>query len=419
MTTFFPPPPILPFDRFRPSDGLLINAERWRKAHDYHRQRQNFHYQALHQPGIVCGLGVTLISSDANEPEQYKDGRGVKLQPGIAIDLKGNPIIVPQAENVQIAVEPPTEDPLMVYLVVSYRDPDELRIREGSEIVREQFRIDVKTSPPSELEVEVCRIWLPPNQPIQLKFTDDVFFPGYFNPDFRFRQWATLRPLGIVKIAQIEHDDPQHNINFPNLDYLIGSTEILYPKLQGVEPVGLINWKGEEQQSEESGGKIRWRVSDLEQYDLLYVTGSQLNLSPQQIKALKSYIDRGGVLFVDSLGENSPITNYVKELFQNELSKKESEQKESEQLKSIGKRHPLRRMPFLFGAFPSGGFGQPVNLFCGGGVILATGNLASVWGLDQQMSISREVLRSAQELGVNILHYAWQRRIMTKLQQTL
>lgn len=408
MTTFFPPPAILPFERLRPSDGLLINAERWRKAHDYHRQRQNFHYQSLHQPGVVCGLGVTLISGDSNEPEQYRDGRGVKLQPGIAIDLKGNPIIVPQPENIQIAVEPPTEEPLTVYLVVSYRDPDELMIPEGREIVREQFRIDVKTQPPHELEVEVCRIWLAPNQPIQLKATEDVFFPGYFNPDFRFRQWATLRPLGLVKIAQIEHDDPQHNINFPNLDYLMGSTEILYPKLQGIEPVGLIPWKGQQQQTEESEGKVRWRISDLEEYDLLYVTGSQLNFSPQQIQGLKTYIERGGVVFVDSLGDNSPVTNYIKELAQKEFNTA---------LKPIARRHPLRRMPFLFGAFPSGGFGQPVNLFCGGGVILATGNLAAVWGLDQQMTISREVLRSAQELGVNILHYAWQRRIMTKLQQ--
>lgn len=415
-----PPPSILPFERFRPSDGLLINAERWRTAHDYHRNRQNFHYQSLHQPGIVCGLGVTLIEPNSDEPEQYRDGRGVKIQPGIAIDLQGNPIIVPKPENVQIAVEPPSTDPLTVYLVVSYRDPDELRIREGAELVREQFRIDVKTKPPSELEVEVCRILLPPNQEIKLKATEDVFFPVYFNLDFRFRQWATLRPLGMVRIAQIEHDDPNHNLNFPNLDFLLNSTEILYPQLRGIEPVGLIPWKTAATQTTASQGKKRWNPSDLEQYDLLYVTGQQLNLSKQQREALKDYINNGGVLFVDSLGNE--ISNYIKDFIKVELQN---------ELQPVRGRHPLRRTPFLFAAFANGGMGQPVDLqiarlprsvkssenqpLFGGGVIVCTGNLAAVWGVDQKMQLSREILRSGQELGVNILHYAWTRRIMSSL----
>jgi hypothetical protein len=417
---FLPPPSILPFERFRPSDGLLINAERWRTAHDYHRSRQNFHYQSLHQPGIVCGLGVTLINPDSDEPEQYRDGRGVKLQPGIALDLKGNPIIVPKTENVQISVEPPTIDPLTVYLVVSYRDPDELRIREGEELVREQFRIDVKTRPPSELEVEVCRILLPPNQEIKLKPTEDVFFPVYFNLDFRFRQWATLRPLGMVRLAQIEHDDPNHNLNFPNLDFLLNATEILYPQLRGIEPVGLIPWQKQGQPQGESQEKVRWKPSDLEAYDLLYITGQKLRLSPQQRNALRDYINNGGVLFVDSLGNE--ITNYIKEFVQTELNN---------EFQPVRGRHPLRRTPFLFAAFANGGMGQPVDLqiarlprgakssadnpLIGGGVIICTGNLASVWGVDQKMQLSREILRSAQELGLNILHYAWTRRNMTRL----
>ena len=45
------------------------------------------------------------------------------------------------------------------------------------------------------------------------------------------------------------------------------------------------------------------------------------------------------------------------------------------------------------------------------------GNLASLWGLDDQLSLSREQIRSAQELGINILHYAWKRRNFTQLQE--
>ncbi len=87
----------------------LIRELQWLKVQEYHRPRQNFHYQALHQPGIVCGLGVKIITPDSQVPEAYKDGRGIQIQPGIAIDLQGNPIIVPQAQNLQINKRPQKE----------------------------------------------------------------------------------------------------------------------------------------------------------------------------------------------------------------------------------------------------------------------------------------------------------------------
>ncbi len=40
---------IEPLSRLVVRDGLLLNAERWRQAHQYHRQRQNLHYQSLHR----------------------------------------------------------------------------------------------------------------------------------------------------------------------------------------------------------------------------------------------------------------------------------------------------------------------------------------------------------------------------------
>ncbi|MEM8715156.1 MAG: hypothetical protein AAGE92_05170, partial [Cyanobacteria bacterium P01_G01_bin.4] len=56
------------FERLRVTDGLLIDRERWQLAHNYHRQRQNLHYQSLQQPGIVCGLGVASIAAPAEIP---------------------------------------------------------------------------------------------------------------------------------------------------------------------------------------------------------------------------------------------------------------------------------------------------------------------------------------------------------------
>lgn len=386
MSQFLPPPPLNPFERLQPSDGLLINAERWKKAHNYHRKRQNFHYQALHQPGIVCGLGVKIISSNSSEPVQYRDGRGVQLQPGLAIDLQGNPIVVPEKENIQIAVEPLSNDPLTVYLVISYRDPDELAVSTQQETVREQFRIDVKTQPPGELDVEVCRLLLPAKTPVRLEATADVFFPGYHNLDFRFRNLATLRTQGLIRIAQVRHNNSLALRNFPNLDYLLKATETLYPKLQGIEPVELVSWDSD----------------SLNQYTLLYLTGQELNLNHQELEVLKQYLAEGGVLLVDTEDDNPSINSYLASLTQEKLGNP---------LKPLNKRHPLRRTPFLFAAMPNNAE-KPIKLLVSGGIILSIGDLASLWGLDENLTLSRESIRSGQELGINILHYAWQRRMM-------
>jgi hypothetical protein len=261
-------------------------------------------------------------------------------------------------------------------------------------MVREQFRIDVKTRPPSELEVEVCRVLLPVGQPVRLQNSKDVFFPGYHNLDFRFRSCATFRPQGSVRIAQVKHGDPDYNRNFINLDYLLKATVALYPKLQGEEPVGLVTWESNE----------------LDKYDLLYVTGRQLELNRRELKALKQYLLRGGVLLVDTNAEATNLVQYVTTLARQELGLS---------LEPLPKRHYLRRQPFLFAALPTSLFQQPLQMLVSGGVILVVGDLAALWGLDEQLSLPRETIRAAQELGINLLHYAWQRRKMTQLQLSI
>lgn len=390
MTQFLPPPAIHPFERLQATDGLLINARRWRTAQEYHRLRQNFHYQSLHKPGIVSGLGVIPIATNSKEPSQYRDGRSVQIQPGIAINLEGNPIIVPQPENIQIALEPPQKDPLTVYLTISYRDPQDLAVRDGQEMIREQYRIDVKTKPPTPLEVEICRILLPAKQPIRPTIAPDILFPGYNHLDFRFRELATARSQGIVRMAQIRHSDEEHNRNFINLDYLLKATSGLYAQLEGIEPVGLVNLT----------------EPQLDSYDLLYLTGNKLSLNKLETEALKKYLARGGVLLIDAIAENSELVQNTLQFAQQQLQLA---------LKPMPKRHYLRRQPFLFAALPQNSKQQPLKVFVNSGVILVTGNLASLWGLDEQLALSRETIRAGQELGINILHYAWKRHSLAKL----
>ena len=85
-------------------------------------------------------------------------------------------------------------------------------------------------------------------------------------------------------------------------------------------------------------------------------------------------------------------------------------------LEQLRRDHPLRTRPFLFAALPLVNQ-QMIQLLSGGGLILAIGDLASAWGLDEELSLSRVTIRTAQELGVNILHYAWKRRQLMNLQK--
>lgn len=279
MTHPFLPPPIEPFERLQASDGLMINAERWSRAHNYHRQRQNAHYQCLNQPGIVCGLGVRVVTAPPQVEAQYRDGRWVQIQPGIAIDLVGNLIVVPKTIDFRIATEVAGSEPVMVYLVVSYVDPDELRRDGRSDVVQETFRVDEKSSPPESLQVEICRVLMQPGQALIAQPTD-VFFPGYNNIDLRYRTQAQARPQAIVRMAQVNHSDPECARNFFTLSYLLQAVEALYPSLRGVDEVGQLTLEPDDE------------VVETDAYDLLYLTGKQtLSLNDREFGALKNYLD--------------------------------------------------------------------------------------------------------------------------------
>jgi hypothetical protein len=403
MTQLFPSPNIKPFDRFQASDGLLINAERWRRAHEYHRQRQGIHYQSLNQPGIVCGLGVRAIPAPESATADFRDGRWVEIASGIAIDLIGNPIIIPEPVTFRIAVEVPTEESLMVYLVLRYVDPEELRRDPRSDTAQETYRVDEKSNLPEPIEVEVCRVLLQPSansQPpttIQLTNSADVFFPGYNDIDLRYRLQAQSRPQAIVRIAQVNHGDPDCARNFFNLTPMMHALGVLYPSLQGSDEVGQVTLEpGDE-------------VVEIGAYDLLYCSGRQaLNLNSREVDALKIYLDAGGVLFVDAPADATALVESV-------MSLAESLQIPFDYLERQRRDHPLRTSPFLFAALPVLNQ-QPLRLLCGGGLVMVIGDLGSGWGLDEAMSLTRFAIRTAQEFGVNLLNYAWRRRQLFGLQ---
>ena len=388
----FPNPAIAPMERQQVRDGLLLTAERWQRAHDYQRKRQNLHYQSINQPGIVCGLGVWVIPAPKDVAAQYRDNRWVQIQPGIAIDLEGNPIIVPHQIDFRIATELKESEPVTVYIVAQYRDPDLLGTNPDREVVQETFRIDERSRPPERSEVELCRVLLQSSQQELLGTPTDVFFPGYGDLDLRYRRQARAKPQGLVQIAQIDSDDEDCSRNFFNLTYLLRAVEDIYPSLKGAESVERVTWD-----------------ENLHTYELLYLTGHRgLSLNNHQFSKLSNYLKSGGTLLVDAPVESTQLIQSVQAIARHLQTPLKS-------LQEARRDHPLRIKPFLFSALPMVDENR-IQLLSGGGIILAIGNLGGSWGLDEQLQRSRTEIRTAQELGVNILHFAWKRKQTINLQ---
>ena len=402
----FPPPPIDPFKRLHIYDGLMMNRQRWLLAHDYHRRRQNVHYQSLNQPGIVYGLGVRLITPPDEVASKFRDRRWLEIQPGIAIDVEGNPIVVDEATDrtYRIKTEAPVTGTLTVYLVVSYVEPENPERQQDTEVLREWFRFDEKTHPPSAKEIEVCRIELQPGT-VKLENPSDVLFPEFNQLDLRYRIQVKARPQAVIKIAQMKqketgdgYDKERQKLSdryLENISFLSQSVAALYPHLQAETKIGQISLQA---------------LKSVAAYDLLYLADWQIvELDEAEIYTLNTYLKTGGIILMDSPTNNEFLVDSIKHIITQEL------ETDLHSWQELSRNHPLRSQPFLFAALPN--INQSlVQVWQGGGIILVTGTLSNSWGLDDG-SLNRNDIRTAQELGINFLHFALCRRQMTQLIQ--
>ncbi|MBD2066453.1 hypothetical protein H6F93_02745 [Leptolyngbya sp. FACHB-671] len=388
----FPTPSIDPLTRLHVYDGLMMNADRWLLAEQYHRRRQNVHYQSLHQPGVVCGLGVKQISPPDTAPERFRDRRWLEVQPGIAIDMEGNPIIVDCPLTYRVATESPSTGSVTVYLLISYVEPDNPPYQQEAATIQEQFRLDETTKPPSDRQIELCRIKLQP-ETVAFKAAKNAFVPEANELDFRYRNQAQAKPQGLVQVAVLQDGDSEFGNRISDLLYLLQSLEALYPSLQGI-PVELPQLR-----------------SPLLPFDLLYLTGWQLlNFNIGALELLRRGLEAGSTVLVE-VSDRSVNLDHVQSTLQ-------QLQPSLHSWKNFGQNPSLRILktqPFLFSALPISQ--QPMQLWAGNGVVLVAGELSRAWGLNENLNFARHEIRTAQELGINILNFAWRRQQLMQLSQ--
>jgi len=438
------PPEMYPLERLVVRDGLLLNAERWRRSHDYHRRRQNLHYQSLYYAGIVRGLGVCAIEAPPDISAQYRDGRWVQIQPGMAIDRLGNPIIVDRPIEFRVASEAETEM-IAVYLVLSYVDPETLHRQTDEDWAAETFRIDEKNHPPAADEIELCRISISADA-VQIRPAKDVFSPDINELDFRYRIAVEPRSPQTVRVAHILGGTAEDIAIGDNLTYLLESVAVFAPQKMGVEPV------------EEMAFGKELLPDEIPEYSLIYVRYPQIiSWGELECDRLKQYCDRGAVLFVEASPREVNIADInsvmvelqraiedlqvaqisdLKQELESELTTCETEidsrlEIAFEPLKTLAhhlgidlshsgkiyRNDPLKTKPFLFSELPVINR-EPTRLFNWGGIIISVGYLSSGWGLNPNLQLPRETIRSAQELGINILHFASHRSQLSRLQMS-
>lgn len=451
MTYSPPTTPVQPLQRLRVTDGLLINAERWRLAYDYHRQRQSLYYQSLHQSGIVCGLGIHPIAPPEKIAQAYQDQRWLRVQPGMAIDDQGNCIVVPEPIDFRLASR--VEQPTSVYLVLQYVDPEQLQQAEDNPVLTEVFRIDEKTHPPGPGEVEICRLVLDADAQLQLPV--DPFFPQINQVDLRYRLQPRSRPQAVLQVAQVSLSSPSPQLqqSAVNFQAFLRSIEVLYPNLLAVsapDPIELVDQNP---------------ATVLGDYDVLYLqTQSAQALSDVQVRSLQSFLMQGGYLWVEVATRGTQLAELftVKAQLQTALAQIDGSQtlgasagtqnlqplrqeitqeltavqsalitkldetglpfralaehmgQPLQSLQALPADHPLGGQPFQFGGLPTVNQ-HSIELFLSDHLLMVIGDLSVAWGGE---GFTRDQIRTAQEFGINILHYAWQQQHYRQLLAT-
>ena len=430
-------PKLIPFERLHIHDGLTIDADRWQQAHRYHRQRQNFYYQSLHSPGIVQGLGVSPL-------HDQPDGRLLQIQPGMAIDIEGNPIVMTQPEEFRIQSEARDGKALQIYLVVNYVDPEDLRHAPDQITVREQFRIVEKLQLDSR-DVELCRIQLLPGVSV-IETPSDVFFPKANQLDFRDRKFPKVYPEGRVNVGQIvsSSDRPSDLITANGLVGLLRSVAGLYPSLSTNPTIAKV--------TSHNLNQIETAQRELGDCHLICIADEVLqNLANPALQNLKGYMMQGGSILVltdfvkaqlvDLLDLQQELQEGMQEARRNpDLHRQIGSQIETEitanqtavmqridDLKQaldpiasqlgifindpgdLHPEHPLRIHPFTFNQLPQQQ-DKTIYIQNWGGLVWMVGDLSRCWGSNGDPDLDRMTLRSAQEWGINLLHFAVQRK---------
>jgi hypothetical protein len=359
--------------RIVPVNGLLVDADVWAVAHDYHRLHQQRHALLMHGVGIAAGLELV-----AHEPSN----RTLIIYPGLAIDPIGSPILLPECERYTVQ----TEQPGPIYIILQFRE-----VASGSRgpagpgtptHLREAYRIIEARTPPPEPHVELGRIWLTGGRE-PLVDAPDQFSPGPNQIDLRHRVEAGGLARAVVGIAHAWLDAMPAPVH-PALPLRLVSA---LAELGGIRA----RFIGQMTPGEAVGAGA-----------LLYLANQgTITLAGADVEGMRAFLDAGGTILGD--GCHTDAKDEFADTF-NDLA-----HKLGRTLEPVTRGATLLRGPHLFGAPPPGS--APGDMAAADGMIYCGSDYGcALEGGQAKKPLDRAHLRAVQEMTANIAMAAYQRQ---------
>jgi hypothetical protein len=377
--------------KVNPFPGLIIDADAWKDAHNYHRDQQRIHILAFHQTGIVEGMGVTA-SGTAD--------LSVSVQPGLAIDPAGNIIVVLQKQQYRLQ----TQKSGLIYLIIQFREvpTDPYQPPNGGQPTRllDAYRIEERDKLPGEAYLELARIDFDTARgAIQDARSSS---PSKNEIDLRFRHLAqqatTERPAVPAPVESVERsvetmavghavlgnaDNSLHLAGLQNLMRLLGQQSNVAMTMEASVTLG----------------------KDLKRFTLLYLTGKgKFELAAEQQTALSRFLQSGGTILGEGCtdGTDEGQAKAAKEFG---LAFNQVATQLKRKLEIVKRGHPLLSAAHVFSEVPAGA--ESGVLLEGGHMIYSASDYGCAWqGGHENQPLPRESIRTAFEVGNNIAAYA-------------
>jgi hypothetical protein len=374
------------FKRVNPFDGLVLNAETWKDEQDYHRNQQRLHTLAFHGSGVVEGLEV----KSGQQPDL-----SLTISPGIAVGPEGNVIVVSQPQGYNLV----SKDKGQVHLIIQYREIPTAPAppSEGEQPTRilEAYRIREVTHLPDEPYLELARIDF---DPARKSITNAAVpsSPTVNEIDLRFRQSAKMAPREQVTL---EHVGARERVILGHL--------VLGEASPDLHVRGLMNLAHQVSAQTEHEAAVDECILDesISRCTLLYVVGRGRFTTDSRAQAvLSAFLHGGGTIFAEGCAEGQPAGGEgIREfgLAFNHLA-----ERLGAKLAVVQRGHDLLSCHHVFSAPPPGAQLEGL-LMAGGKIVYSSYDYGCAWdGGYGDNPLPRDTIRSAFELGVNVLTHA-------------
>lgn len=393
----------LQLKRVNAFQGLIIDADTWQDAHNYHSNQHKLHLLAFHGTGIVQGLEVV-----SNNPPDLS----VTIRPGLAIDPEGNTIVVPQEQNYKIQ----TRRKGITYLIIQFSEipAEPFQPPEGGQATRilEAYRIQERDKLPKEPYVELARIQFDPAKEA-VKDANVPSKPGENEINLNFRQEvqkeapaAPVTPAPAV--APEKARPPAKEAPSPPRETITLGHAVLGSADKNLHIDGLQNLVRDINQKSDFVVELAENISldkDIGHFAMIYMTGNtSFEMSDDQQVALSDFLKSGGFIFGEGCSEDGEGQSKGSKEFGLAFNKLASQLQCK--LETVQRGHTLLSIANVFSAVPQGA--EPTGLLLQGGNMLYSGSdYGCAWqGGHQNDSLSRDIIRASFEIGANIVNYA-------------